>query len=89
MEWNGCHLLTGFLRFQTRIGSQNEFWDFGDSTGSDLADPFHTFLVQADHPWTVGLVVTDPDGIQQVISEGGGMKFFKPHATKVNVKCPC
>jgi len=38
-------------------------WDFGDSTTSDLAAPFHTFLVQADHPWTVGLVVTDPEGL--------------------------
>ena len=38
-------------------------WDFGDGATSDLAEPFHSFLVQADHPWTVGLVVTDPDGL--------------------------
>ncbi len=38
-------------------------WDFGDGTTSDLADPLHTFLVQAAHPWSVGLLVTDPDGL--------------------------
>jgi hypothetical protein len=39
------------------------FWDFGDSTTSTLRNPVHEFLVHADHPWTVGLRVTDPDGM--------------------------
>ena len=39
------------------------FWDFGDSTTSTLRNPVHQFLVHADHPWTVGLRVTDPDGM--------------------------
>ncbi|MBD3222990.1 hypothetical protein GF314_17310 [bacterium] len=38
-------------------------WDFGDGETSDLAEPFHSFLVEADHPWTVGVVVTDPEGL--------------------------
>ncbi len=38
-------------------------WDFGDSTGSDLQNPQHEFLVHADYPYTVGLLVTDPDGL--------------------------
>ncbi len=36
-------------------------WDFGDSTFSDETDPQHVFTVTADHTWTVGLTVTDPD----------------------------
>jgi poly-gamma-glutamate capsule biosynthesis protein CapA/YwtB (metallophosphatase superfamily) len=38
-------------------------WDFGDSTTSKLSNPSHEFLVEADHPFTVGLVVTDPQGL--------------------------
>ncbi len=38
-------------------------WDFGDSTTSDLENPSHEFLVHADYPYTVGLMVTDPDGL--------------------------
>jgi len=34
-------------------------WDFGDSTISSLQNPTHEFLVHADHPYTVGLNVTD------------------------------
>ncbi|MFH0811451.1 MAG: DUF364 domain-containing protein [Pseudomonadota bacterium] len=33
-----------------------------------------------------GVVVTDPPGILQVISEGGGMRFFKNHIKKVNIR---
>lgn len=32
-----------------------------------------------------GIIVTDPTGILQIISEGGGMSFFKGHIQKVNV----
>jgi len=39
------------------------WWDFGDSTGSDQPDPAHTFLVHADHPYTVGLEVVDEGGL--------------------------
>ena len=38
-------------------------WDFGDSTTSDRPDPLHEFLVHADYPYTVGVQVTDPDGM--------------------------
>jgi len=38
-------------------------WDFGDSTFSADESPQHTFTVTADHGWTVGLTVTDPDGL--------------------------
>ena len=38
-------------------------WDFGDSTTSDEQNPTHEFLVHADYPYTVGLVVTDPTGL--------------------------
>jgi len=38
-------------------------WDFGDSTTSNLPNPAHQFLVHADYPYTVGLQVTDPDGL--------------------------
>ncbi len=34
-------------------------WDFGDSTTSMDQHPSHEFLVHADHPYTVGLEVTD------------------------------
>lgn len=33
-----------------------------------------------------GVVVTDPQGILQVVSEGGGMRFFKNHIKKVNIQ---
>jgi len=33
-----------------------------------------------------GLIVTDPPGILQTISEGGGMRFFRNHIKKVNVR---
>ncbi|MBU1071974.1 CapA family protein, partial [bacterium] len=38
-------------------------WDFGDSTFSDETAPQHVFTVTADHAWSVGLTVTDPDGL--------------------------
>jgi poly-gamma-glutamate capsule biosynthesis protein CapA/YwtB (metallophosphatase superfamily) len=37
-------------------------WDFGDSTSSEAQNPLHEFRVHADYPYTVGLLVTDPDG---------------------------
>ena len=39
------------------------FWDFGDSTSSTEQNPTHQFLVHADYPYTVGLLVRDPDGL--------------------------
>ena len=38
-------------------------WDFGDGETSTDAAPTHAFTVVADHPWAVGLIVTDPDGL--------------------------
>ena len=32
-----------------------------------------------------GIVVTNPQGILRVVSEGGGMRFFGPHIRKVNL----
>lgn len=32
-----------------------------------------------------GITVTDPDAILRIVSEGGGMRFFKPHVQKVNL----
>ena len=32
-----------------------------------------------------GVVVTNPAGILQVVSEAGGMRFFRPHIRKVNL----
>lgn len=62
-------LLSVDVQFQAKVFDPDSdtftfAWDFGDGTTSDLADPLHTFLVQADHPWSVGLVVVDPDGLQ-------------------------
>jgi hypothetical protein len=37
--------------------------------------------------WLSGIVVTDPDGILRVVSEGAGTAFFKPHVTKFNLSC--
>lgn len=34
-------------------------WDFGDSTFSSEADPYHNFLVEADYTYTVTLSVQD------------------------------
>ena len=33
-----------------------------------------------------GIIITDPSGILQIISEGGGMRFFKGHIQKVNIR---
>ncbi|MFH0813848.1 MAG: DUF364 domain-containing protein [Pseudomonadota bacterium] len=33
-----------------------------------------------------GVIITDPPGILQIISEGGGMRFFKGHIKKVNLR---
>jgi uncharacterized protein (DUF4213/DUF364 family) len=33
-----------------------------------------------------GIIVTDPPGILKIISEGGGMRFFKNHIRKVNIR---
>ena len=33
-----------------------------------------------------GIIITDAPGILQIISEGGGMRFFKGHIQKVNVR---
>lgn len=32
-----------------------------------------------------GITIDDPDGILQVVSEGGGTRFFKPFVTKWNI----
>jgi poly-gamma-glutamate capsule biosynthesis protein CapA/YwtB (metallophosphatase superfamily) len=39
-------------------------WDFGDGSVSASADPYHDFLVQADHTYTVTLEVRDPEGMR-------------------------
>ena len=43
--------------------------------------------VFADTPVSLisGVVVTDSDAVLRVVSEGGGMRFFKPHIRKVNL----
>ena len=33
-----------------------------------------------------GVIVTDPPTILQIVSEGGGMRFFKNHIKKVNIR---
>jgi len=33
-----------------------------------------------------GVIITDAPGILQIISEGGGMRFFKGHIQKVNMR---
>ncbi len=33
-----------------------------------------------------GVVVTDPENIMRVVSEGGGMRYFKGHINKVNMR---
>jgi len=33
-----------------------------------------------------GVIVTDPPTILQIVSEGGGMRFFKGHIKKVNIR---
>jgi uncharacterized protein (DUF4213/DUF364 family) len=33
-----------------------------------------------------GIIITDPTSIFQIISEGGGMRFFKHHIQKVNMR---
>jgi poly-gamma-glutamate capsule biosynthesis protein CapA/YwtB (metallophosphatase superfamily) len=38
-------------------------WDFGDSTTSELQNPSHEFLINSDYFYTIGLTVTDPDGL--------------------------
>ncbi len=43
--------------------SHDFHWDFGDGAGSAEAEPFHEFLVEADYSYSVGLTVTDPDGM--------------------------
>lgn len=45
--------------FDPDSDSHSWFWDFGDSTSSSLQNPVHEFFVHADHPYTVGLEVTD------------------------------
>ncbi len=52
-------------------------WDFGDGTSSAEPVVVHEFLVHADHPYTVSVAVTDPDGLcggdtcQVVVHPGG------------------
>ena len=36
-----------------------------------------------------GVIITDPPGILQIISEGGGMRFFKNHIKKINIRLTC
>ncbi len=48
--------------FDPEGGALVYHWDFGDSSTSEATDPPHQFLVHADHPYTVSLAVTDPDG---------------------------
>ncbi len=38
-------------------------WDFGDSSFSADADPYHSFLIRADHFYTVALLVRDDSGM--------------------------
>jgi poly-gamma-glutamate capsule biosynthesis protein CapA/YwtB (metallophosphatase superfamily) len=49
--------------FDPEGGALAFHWDFGDSSGSEVSDPQHQFLVHADHPYTVSLAVIDPDGL--------------------------
>ena len=44
-------------------GTHSFHWDFGDGTTSALQNPFHTFLVPDNHPYTVLLGVVDQTGL--------------------------
>lgn len=44
---------------------------------SEIFQPYGVTLLS-------GVIITDPPGILQIISEGGGMRFFKGHIQKVN-----
>ena len=35
-----------------------------------------------------GITIVDPGQILQIVSEGGGMRFFKPAVNKVNLPLP-
>ena len=49
--------------FDPDSGTHSWNWDFGDSTTSELQNPLHEFLISSDYLYTVGLSVTDPDGL--------------------------
>ena len=59
------------IQFQSQVtdpdtppGAFTYDWDFGDGSVSTSADPYHDFLVQADHAYTVTLEVRDPQGMR-------------------------
>lgn len=53
-------------------------WDFGDSTFSDIANPYHLYSNQSDRPYTATLKVTDDTGkyglasVQVILDPGAG-----------------
>lgn len=64
----GSHLWRVGIQFASRIEDPDSEaftyrWDFGDSAFSDVASPFHEFLVQSEHTYTVTLAVRDDAGM--------------------------
>ncbi len=59
----GIQFLSTVTDPDTPPGAFTYRWDFGDGSISDSPDPYHEFLVQADHPYTVTLEVRDPEGM--------------------------
>ncbi len=62
--------------------SHDYHWDFGDGAVSAEAEPFHEFIVEADYSYSVGLAVTDPEGMaggdtcQVTVEPGAGEGSF-------------
>ncbi len=64
---NGEGLLSVDVQFTSLVYDPDSqfhsfFWNFGDDSTSSFGNPFHTFLVEDDHDYTVFLRVTDPTG---------------------------
>jgi len=64
----GKNLFLVDVQFQAKVvdpdSPSHEYrWDFGDGETSTAANPAHSFLVEADYTYTVGLTVRDPDGL--------------------------
>lgn len=60
----GVQFLSQVTDPDTPPGAFTYAWDFGDGEVSDAAEPYHDFLVQADHAYTVILEVRDPQGMR-------------------------
>jgi gliding motility-associated-like protein len=86
---NNCNfpVLINFKNLSTGTGTLNYKWDFGDGTGSTLANPSHTYSAYGN--FNVQLIVISAKGCADTITKSNEILVSKVRAAFANTDTVC